>query len=68
MKTTLELPEGLMEEAMHSLNIKTKSEVVIFALQELVKRNKVAAIKNYKGKVILDMDLDMLRNRNANSG
>jgi Arc/MetJ family transcription regulator len=68
MKTTLDLPDELMEEAMQLTDIKTKTEVIIVALQELIKKNKVAELRTYKGKVNLDMDLDLLRNRNANSG
>jgi hypothetical protein len=44
--------------------METKSSV-IFALLKLIRRNKVTALKNYKGKVNLDIDLDLLRNRNA---
>jgi Arc/MetJ family transcription regulator len=40
MKTTLDLPDELMEEAMHTLNIKTKTEVIIVALQELIKKTQ----------------------------
>ncbi len=68
MKTTLNLPDELINEAMHTLNMKTKSEVVIYALQDLLRRKKVASLKNYKGSVNLDIDLDTLRNRNANIG
>ncbi|MDD5322524.1 MAG: type II toxin-antitoxin system VapB family antitoxin [Methylococcales bacterium] len=68
MKTTLDLPDELMKEAMQLTDIKTKSEVIILALQELIKKNKVAELKTYKGKVNLDMDIDLLRNRNAHSG
>jgi Arc/MetJ family transcription regulator len=68
MKTTLDLPDELMKEAMQLTDIKTKSEVIILALQELIKKNKVAELKAYKGKVNLDMDIDILRNRNAHSG
>lgn len=68
MKTTLNLPDNLITEAMHTLNMKTKSEVVIYALQDLLRRKKVASLVNYKGKVDLEIDLDTLRNRNANIG
>jgi Arc/MetJ family transcription regulator len=67
MKTTLNLPDDLMNEAMHALNMK-KSEVVIYALRDLLRRKKVASLRNYKGKVDLEIDLDTLRNRNANIG
>lgn len=68
MKTTLNLPDDLINEAMTTLNMKTKSEVVIYALKDLLRRKKVAALKNYKGKVNLDIDLDTLRNRHADIG
>ena len=38
MKTTLDLPDELMEEAMKLTDIKTKTEVIIVALQELIKK------------------------------
>jgi hypothetical protein len=50
---------------MSSTYIKAKTKVIVLALQELIKRNKVAALKSYKGKVNLDMDIDSLRKRNA---
>jgi hypothetical protein len=42
-----------------------KTKVIVLALQKLINRNKVAALKSYKGKISLDMDIDLLRNRNA---
>ncbi len=53
---------------MQSTDIKTKIKAIALALQELIKKNKVAALKSYKGKVSLDMDIDLLRKRNAHSG
>ena len=50
---------------MQSTDIKTKTKVIVLALQELINKNKVAAIKTYKGKINLDMDIDSLRKRNA---
>ena len=40
MKTTLDLPDDLMKEAMQLTDIKTKTEVIIVALQELIKKTK----------------------------
>jgi hypothetical protein len=44
-------------------NMNTKLKKVIFALEKLMGRKKVAALKNYKGKINLDIDLDLLGNR-----
>jgi hypothetical protein len=63
MRTTLDLPEDLVEEAMKATNIKTKTKVIVAALEQLIRRSKIAEIKNYKGKVDLDIDLNELRGR-----
>ena len=48
-------------------DVKTKTGVIIIALKELIRKAKVADLKNYKGKVNLEIDVDMLRNRDASS-
>ena len=53
------------QEAMQSTDIITKTKAIVLALQELIKRNKVAALKSYKGKINLDIDIDTLRKRNV---
>ena len=50
---------------MQAIDIKTKTKVIVLALQELIKRNNVAALKSFKGKIDLDMDIDSLRKRNS---
>lgn len=66
MRTTLDLPENLVSEAMKSTNIKTKTKVIITALEQLIRQSKISEIKKYKGKVDLDIDLDEIRGRNVN--
>lgn len=68
MKTTLDLPDELVTEAMRLTDSHTQADVIVLALRELIKKNKVAGLKSYKGKVDLDMDMDLLRSRNVNSG
>ncbi len=63
MRTTLDLPEELLSEAMKTTHIQTKTKVIITALEELIRKSKIAGIKQYKGKVDLDMDLDAVRGR-----
>ena len=65
MKTSLNLPDELIKEAMQLTDVKTKTKVIVLALQELIKKNKVANLKSYKGVFNLDIDIDTLRNRNA---
>jgi hypothetical protein len=66
MRTTLDLPESLVSEAMKSTNIKTKTKVIITALEQIIKKSKISEIKKYKGKVDLNIDLDEIRDRNVN--
>ena len=63
MRTTLDLPEKLVNEAMKVSQIRTKTGVIIKALEELVIKSKISDIKKYRGKIDLDIDLDAIRNR-----
>jgi len=63
MRTTIDLPENLIAEAMKLTNSKTKTDVIKKALANLIQREKVKAIKSYHGKVQLDIDIDRLRDR-----
>ena len=63
MRTTLNLPENLLLEAMKVTHIQTKTKVIITALEELVRKSKIAELKQFKGQIDLDIDLDVLRGR-----
>ena len=63
MRTTLDLPEDLIQEAMQVANVKTKTKVIVMALEELVQKSRIAGLKKYKGKIDLDLDLNTLRGR-----
>ena len=63
MRTTLDLPEKLLLEAMDITHTGTKTAVIVLALTELVQKAKIADLKQYRGKIPLDMDMDSLRGR-----
>jgi hypothetical protein len=63
MRTTLDIPESLMDEAMKITNIAVKTDLIKLALQNLIQKEKVKEISTYFGKVSLDIDLDVLRKR-----
>jgi hypothetical protein len=63
MRTTLDLPESLLDEAMALTHVKTKTDLIKLALQNLIQREKIKDLKNFFGKVDLDIDLDQLRSR-----
>lgn len=64
MRTTLDLPEQLVKEAMKVTDTETKTAVIIKGLESLIRKARMSEIKNYKGAVDLDIDLDELRGRN----
>jgi Arc/MetJ family transcription regulator len=63
MRTTLDLPEALVDEAMKVTQIKTKTNVIIAALEDLIRKSKISGLKAYKGKVDLDIDMNAVRGR-----
>lgn len=63
MRTTLELPDNLLKEAMEILNTKTKSDTIKQALEEIIRTHKRKKLITYRGKIDLDIDLDALRDR-----
>ena len=63
MRTTLDLPEDLLREAMKTTHIQTKTKVIITALEELIRKSKISGLKEFKGKVDLDIDLNAVRGR-----
>jgi hypothetical protein len=63
MRTTLDLPEKLIEEAMALTHIKTKTDLIKIALQNLIQKEKIKDLKKYYGKLDLGIDLNSLRDR-----
>ncbi|MBF0239656.1 MAG: type II toxin-antitoxin system VapB family antitoxin [SAR324 cluster bacterium] len=63
MRTTLDLPENLIQEAMNATHIKTKTQVITFALEEVIRKSRIADLKNFKGHLDLEIDLDLIRGR-----
>ena len=67
MSITIDLPEELVNEAMRLCNVKSKIAVVIFALQEMIRRRKMEGLRKLKGKLDLNLDLDTSRRFRAGS-
>ncbi len=63
MRTTLDLPEPLINEAMKLSNQRTKTSVIIIALEDFIRKNRIQKIKKFKGKINFDINLDVLRKR-----
>ena len=63
MRTTLDIPEELIKEAMNVTGATTKSQLIKTALSDLIQKAKRQRLISFKGKIDLDIDLDSLRNR-----
>jgi Arc/MetJ family transcription regulator len=63
MRTTLDLPEELVESARKALGFKSKTDTVVVALRELVRRHRIEALKGLLGRVELDVDTMSSRRR-----
>jgi len=63
MRTTLDLPAPLIAEAMKATHQRTKTAVIVTALEELVRRSRIRGLTMFKGKIDLDIDLNTLRKR-----
>jgi hypothetical protein len=45
MRTTLDIPLGLIEEARDAIGFKSKTDTVVFALKEVVRRSRLDDLK-----------------------
>ncbi len=63
MKTLIDLPDDLLNKVMKITKSKTKVEAIKKALTEVVDQDKRMKLMSYRGKIDLDLDLDILRDR-----
>ena len=65
MRTTLDLPDALVHEALSLTKISTKTELVRFALENVIQREKIKELTGFFGMLDLglDINIDTLRNR-----
>lgn len=65
MRTTLDIPDKLIEEAMAlSTTAKTKNQLIKEVLEAYIRRVKRQRLLVLKGTFDFDADLDALRGRN----
>ncbi len=61
MRTNIVIDDHLMNEALAVSQLKTKKAVVESGLKLLIQMKKQERIKNYRGKLNWDDDLDAMR-------
>ncbi|HVY36654.1 MAG TPA: type II toxin-antitoxin system VapB family antitoxin [Polyangia bacterium] len=63
MRTTLDLPDDLLNEARRILGFKSKTDTVILSLTELVRKRRIDELKGLLGHVDFDIDINRSRRR-----
>jgi hypothetical protein len=63
MRTTLDLPEDVVDEARNVLGFKSKTDTIVFALKEVIRRGHVQGLTALFGKVHIELDIDKVRDR-----
>ena len=63
MRTTLDLPDGLIDEAREATGFASKTDTVVHALREVVRRKRLEELKGMFGRVHIDIDIARSRRR-----
>ncbi len=61
MRTNIEIDDKLMKDTLKATGLKTKREVVDFALREVLRLKKQAELKKLRGKFHWEGDLEQMR-------
>ncbi|MDH4200944.1 MAG: type II toxin-antitoxin system VapB family antitoxin [Spirochaetia bacterium] len=65
MRTTLDIPENLFNEAKALMRFKSKTDVMIHALTEYIRRKKLDELTEIKEPIELDIDVAKQRRRSS---
>lgn len=61
MRTTVDLPEPLLEEVQAVTRASTRREALVIALEDYLRRQKLRAVIEAAGQLDLDLDVRALR-------
>ncbi len=67
MRTTLDLPDHLIDTARAALGFTSKTDTVVFALREVVRRSRIDELKGLMGRVTFEFDPAEIRSRDRRS-
>ncbi len=67
MRTTLDLPNELLEEALKITKEKNRTSLIVNSVKSTIRRYKLAELIKKQGTIPLDIDLDKLRKRRSES-
>ncbi len=63
MRTTLDIPEELLEEARRASSARTKREAVLAGLEELIRKSRHEELRRLAGRVNLHLSLPRSRGK-----
>ena len=63
MRTTLILPDKLVDEARETLGFTSKTDTVVYALREVVRRGRRDDLVSLMGRIKFDFDPAEMRTR-----
>ncbi|HUR32764.1 MAG TPA: type II toxin-antitoxin system VapB family antitoxin [Vicinamibacterales bacterium] len=63
MRTTLDLPVDLIDDAREAIGFKSKTDTVVFALREVVRRSRVEDLKALVRRIDYTADPRELRRK-----
>ena len=61
MRTTMDLPEDLLEKAKSISGTRSKTAAVILALKDYIDRKKIDSLRKLRGSIAVERDLTTLR-------
>jgi len=63
MRTNIEIDDSLMADALKATGLSTKKETVELGLKALIKLNQQASIRDLRGKLKWEGDLEEMRTK-----
>ena len=61
MRTNIEIDDKLMKDTLRATGLKTKREAVELGLRTVLRLRRQESIRNFRGKLAWEGDLDALR-------
>ena len=56
MRTTVDLPDDLIDQAREAGGFTSKTDTVVFALRELIRRKRITELKSLMRRIEFDFD------------
>ena len=63
MRTTLDIDEKLITKAMKITGEHTKTALIHFALEQIIRKSNLKSLLEYGGKIHIDYDINASRGR-----